>query len=688
MATEHLRFAPEILRRLGEELVPNADQGILELVRNSYDADATECRVELHKTDMPGGTVRIIDDGDGMTGSDIHNSWLLLGRSAKSDHRPTRSGRIPSGDKGLGRLAALRLGSTVRLVTRPRREPGQEYRLTIDWKRYEEADDVESVDLNVERRVTQKKPGTTVELADLPGAFGRKEAERLARALILLSDPFDSPSGFKPTLSAPGFVDLEKRVINGYFSEAEFVLRASVDRQGKPAAHVLDRSGMVRWSLPPPDGKRVKSLYACPEVTFDLWEFKLVAEAFSAKNITKGEVQEWLDVVGGVHVYHRGLRVRPYGDRGFDWLDMNLARARSPEERPSTNNSLGRVTVPDPALRLVQKTDRGGFIENEAFVAIRAFAKDMLDWFARERVKEAEARRRKNRGTAPERARKAKAKLDSALGSLPSEQRRVIEDAVKTYEKAKREEGAAFAEDVALYRTLGTVGTTAAVFAHESAKPVTQIEKTVDAIERRVRRALGDVDYELRLREPIEMVRQQVQALRTFARFPLELLSKSKRRTREVSIHAVIRDVVSLFQPYLADAHVDVRVDLAAEADLVRTSVSAVEAVVANLITNSVRAFELGSIASDRRTIAISTQLDGGQLILVMADSGPGIIGIPVEEIWLPGRTTAPDGTGLGLTIVRDSVQDMRGEIEVEANGPINGASFVVRLPLMEPTRC
>ena len=43
-----LRFSPDILSRLGEELNPNADQGLIELVKNAHDADASECVVTLH----------------------------------------------------------------------------------------------------------------------------------------------------------------------------------------------------------------------------------------------------------------------------------------------------------------------------------------------------------------------------------------------------------------------------------------------------------------------------------------------------------------------------------------------------------------------------------------------------------------------------------------------------------------
>src|ERR1700722_211735 len=108
MATDHLKFSPEILRRLGEELTPHPDQGVLELVRNAYDADALNCHISITDTDRPGGTVVISDNGVGMDGDEIANGWLLIGKSAKEGVRRTKLGRLTVGNKGLGRLAALR----------------------------------------------------------------------------------------------------------------------------------------------------------------------------------------------------------------------------------------------------------------------------------------------------------------------------------------------------------------------------------------------------------------------------------------------------------------------------------------------------------------------------------------------------------------------------------------------------
>ena len=129
----HLGFAPEILRRLGEELVPHADQGIVELVRKTYDADAHKCTVELVDILSDNGRIVVTDDGDGIARDYITDGWLVLGRSRKVRSHLTSEQRVPAGDKGLGRLAGCALGRTAILRTRPALEPGVEYRVESNW---------------------------------------------------------------------------------------------------------------------------------------------------------------------------------------------------------------------------------------------------------------------------------------------------------------------------------------------------------------------------------------------------------------------------------------------------------------------------------------------------------------------------------------------------------------------------
>ena len=59
-----------------------------------------------------------------------------------------------------------------------------------------------------------------------------------------------------------------------------------------------------------------------------------------------------------------------------------------------------------------------------------------------------------------------------------------------------------------------------------------------------------------------------------------------------------------------------------------------------------------------------------------------GINNIKLDEIWLPGKTTREGGTGLGLTIVRDSVADLGGKVNVIPKGELGGAEFIVELKL------
>src|SRR5205823_6621922 len=99
------------------------------------------------------------------------------------------------------------------------------------------------------------------------------------------------------------------------------------------------------------------------------------------------------------------------------------------EFRPSTNTSIGRIVVLDPAEQLAQKTDRTGFIENEAFSELKRFATEVLDWMARERLAERETRRGKGRSEAPKVTSEARARLQRAIQQLPAETRPPVQQA-------------------------------------------------------------------------------------------------------------------------------------------------------------------------------------------------------------------------------------------------------------------
>jgi len=679
-----LRFSSDILRRLGEELNPNPDQGILELVKNAYDADALECTVKLVSSG-DSSAIHVSDDGDGMTREDIINGWLVLGRSSKSVTRPTKLGRLPAGNKGLGRLAALRMGSRTSLMTRPKAAPDREYALDIDWARFDQVDIVDEVRLAIEeRQPTLERPGTVIMLSGLRSRLSRVEVKRLARGLLLLANPFDDDlHGFHPRLAAPEFVDLERLVRQRYFDDAEFHLTAEVDQNGCASAVVTDWKGKELFAADHATLSRRKQVpYDCPAAVFDLWVFIVNKQSFTSRSVTVGEVQQWLSEFGGVHLFINGLRVAPYGNPGDDWLELNLRRVQSPELRPSTNTAIGRITVSDPTDRLRQKTDRSGLVEGESFHELRRFAVDTLEWMARRRLDERDARRGAQRAEAPRAVGETRDGVNTAISTLAAPAQDNIQRAFSAYDRAREREVETLRKEVQLYRTLSTTGIASATFAHESSQPIRVIMQNATQIARRAQQCLG-VQYEELLGGPIKRLLRQSNLLQAFGAFTLQVIDHEKRRASRVDIHTVIGSVQSAFTPLLDDRQVTLTPELTDGHPFLRGSEAAVESILINLIVNSLRAFERSQ--PGRREIVVRTTVvgDGDMLVLNVLDNGPGIQDIDLKDIWLPGETTYPNGTGLGLTIVRDTVRDLGGSAEAIAQGERGGAQIVIELPIL-----
>jgi nitrogen-specific signal transduction histidine kinase len=681
----HLRFSPDILRRLGEELNPNPDQGILELVKNAHDADASVCSIELSGTSAPGGMVSITDDGVGMDRDAIESSWLLLGKSSKDSTVLTNLGRVPVGNKGLGRLAALRLGTLATLISSPKSDPLHEYVLTIDWTKYDAVESVEEVELKIKRRhrAELRGHGTIIRIENLRDALQRNDAKRLARGVLLLADPFgDNPLGFRPELVSPEFDDLAKQVQKRYFEDAEFHLVANVDQQGLGSAKVLDWKGNELYAAGHEELRRKLSEqpYSCPPISFDLWNFLLKKESFSTRGSTIQEVQDWLGVFGGVHLYLRGFRVPPYGNPGNDWLDMNLSRAASPEERPSTNNSIGRVAVKVPGMTLVQKTDRSGLIEDSAFEQLKIFAEESLRWMARRRLSERDAKRKEEKSRSAARTTKAKENFDSVVDSLPKPHQKGIKQAFDQYDKAREKETVSLRKEVQLYRTLSTAGITAALFSHESKQPLDLIEKNAKIVRQSVEKFL-DVNAGSKIFPALDRLLGVTDTLRAFGNLTLSQVDRDKRRARRVDIHVVIHDVSEMFDRFIAQRKATLELSLADCNPYLRTSAAAVESVITNLIMNSLQSFE--NAPPGKHRIVLKTLVSSSICAIVCSDSGPGIFGIKPSDVWLPGETTRENGTGLGLTIVRDTVADLGGAVDAISHGSDGGAEFRITLPIL-----
>ena len=130
---------------LGQELIDENAVGLIELVKNGYDADATEVKVMLENLSNPDRTQIIVhDNGFGMSIEDVLQRWMVAGFSKKANQRQrlerTPGGRLPLGQMGIGRFATARIGRKLIVVTvlltTPRFSWGSNLRPIRRFRRY------------------------------------------------------------------------------------------------------------------------------------------------------------------------------------------------------------------------------------------------------------------------------------------------------------------------------------------------------------------------------------------------------------------------------------------------------------------------------------------------------------------------------------------------------------------------
>lgn len=235
-----------IVFQLGESLITDSIQAVSELVKNSYDADATYCILDVVTNEKVGkisrrysdavGYIKIEDDGHGMTEEALKNGFLVISASMKREMKrkllKTASGRTPLGDKGLGRLSAQRLAENVEIYTTPKGSK-QEYYLAFSWNDFLNHDRLSQVKVQYEVRDGIGKPGTTLVLSGLKHRedWTGKAKDELGSKLSRMISPFKEIEDFNLFAKVDG-TDLELAVWAERLREAS-QLRYVIEFDGK-----------------------------------------------------------------------------------------------------------------------------------------------------------------------------------------------------------------------------------------------------------------------------------------------------------------------------------------------------------------------------------------------------------------------------------------------------------------------
>ena len=194
----------ELLRELGERLVGRQYIALAELVKNSYDADAS--RVEIRIKD---DCIEVSDNGHGMTYEDFKSRWMRVGSTHKVKEETSPELHRPlTGSKGVGRLAVQFLASELELTSVPKKtrvpegSMSRELNVMVDWETAVQAGELTQATALYDLDEPQgtvfplgRPHGTTITLKKLKHEWNPKEFEDLAREIWFLQPPFRSLTG-------------------------------------------------------------------------------------------------------------------------------------------------------------------------------------------------------------------------------------------------------------------------------------------------------------------------------------------------------------------------------------------------------------------------------------------------------------------------------------------------------------
>ena len=714
--TSTLRPRARILRTLGDELISSEAVALMELVKNSYDADATRVLVRFHgPLEIGNGGVEVIDNGHGMSLETIRTTWMEPATlSRKRERRSQRLGRRVLGEKGIGRFATSRLANFLEVVTR-RAGSEQETRVYFDWAQFdnegkyldevevlwEEEDPTELVTGGTVERLwysggepnpDELTHGTILRMEQLRSKWGNSEFDDLRTSLSRLVSPFfgDELSArndrFELCLDLPPPFEQHSGIVEPpeLLRIPHYQLKGIIDADGRYVFGIDMRGGSGEESMRGEFSLENRRLECGPiEVELRVWDrdptsMAELVERHSFQSVS--QVRGLLDSGAGISIYRDGFRVLPYGEPNDDWLRLDMRRVQNPTLRLSNNQVLGYVIISsegNPKLR--DQSNREGLIEGPPLDDLRELVKLTLN--------EIESRRYKLRHPRTQLHRRRTGGLfaDLDLATVrdyverrhPEDHqlRQLVGDAERELET--RAQG--IQEVLSRYHRLAALGQLIDVVLHDGRAPLAKINNEAVL-------GLRDVDRSgqasmaaiVKLGGRFRGIVTQSDALANIFRKIEPFGGRKRGRPGLVSLEEVIANAFSVLDTEIAE--VGVEISLPDTNTQVTVDQAEIQQVVINLLQNSLH--WLRHVPQDTRQISVHVRRrEPDEVEVVFSDSGPGVSPDFRDRIFDPYFSTKPDGVGLGLTIAGEIVNDYyAGDLELLESGPLAGATFRIIL--------
>ncbi len=196
-----MRFDPRTIEHLGVKMYSTLPPALAELISNAYDADASNVELLFHEENSSPQSIQIVDNGEGMSSDEIQQKFLVIGRNRRSENDDATTGRfrrLPTGKKGLGKLALFGLARTIQINTC---HEGKESQFELDWNDLLSSENVYQPKTIFVDHVSEKPNGTTITLLNLKRKtpFDLESIANSLSKIFIVNDDFNillkSPNG-------------------------------------------------------------------------------------------------------------------------------------------------------------------------------------------------------------------------------------------------------------------------------------------------------------------------------------------------------------------------------------------------------------------------------------------------------------------------------------------------------------
>jgi signal transduction histidine kinase len=716
-----------VIDRLGKELVARQETAVSELVKNSYDADATEVYLTFFDTDRKGGTLQIDDNGEGMNREELINGFMRISSTGKI-HNPVSKeyNRTRAGKKGIGRFAVQRLGKRLSIITQ-KKDLDFGLKLSIDWDDYKQDINLLSISNTLEIIPKEKENGTTLIIEDLRDKWSVASIKRIYRYVADIIQPYsltetkekDDNDRIRETQD-PGFVTIFSNSVNGIktkiadekteiFKYSVAKIEGWIDSKGQGLYTIeSDRLGIDEIGnigINPDDEKT--PFDKLNQIKFRAYYFLIDTEFIPKMHF--GNVRKFLKSQGSVRLYRNGFRVLPYGETGDDWLKLDASlRTRSILPSHGNNNFYGLVEMLDKDDKFVETSSREGLADSEELRQLQNFIYRVLLTGV---IKVAEVRNIKittsqqkdddgNWESTDLRIKnifKTIEELDQELEddtvvNRKKRKRRVkrIKEDLQELQKIQASEKNKMIKERAMLRVLSSVGLSIAQFIHEIKYYMVSIRSDIDFLTENLKSDSAALERTL-------ILKSNFSTFHTYTAYFDDVISKNISIELEpLNMEEVVEDFTRSIKLEAERSGVKF---LESEVPIYRVFSKPMHrsewaSILFNFYTNSKKAIKR---ANSDGEILIEIGEEEKMIFLEFSDNGDGISKEIEDKIFDEFFTTTSSksfesletateilGTGLGLKIVKDIIKSYRGNISVVS--PKDDFSTTIRVEIPKAT--